>query len=131
MGATAELVLPGAEPEVVGHGLHERTARVPAEVLGTDRREVLTVRDLIDDAPSWERVVEAVRACGHPVYGDDPAGALARSLAHDLDSTARLVPGAATTYGFIPGLEDLRDRLTEIVTEAAPRAAEVPAHLRS
>ena len=131
VGATAELVLPGAEPEVVGHGLHERTARVPAEVLGTDRREVLTVRDLIDDAPSWERVVEAVSACGHPVYGDDPAGALARSLAHDLDSTARLVPGAATTYGFIPGLEDLRDRLTEIVAEAAPRAAEVPAHLRS
>ena len=131
VGATAELVLPGAEPEVVGHGLHERTARVPAEVLGTDRREVLTVRDLIDNAPAWERVVEAVRACGHPVYGDDPAGALARSLAHDLDSTARLVPGAATTYGFIPGLEDLRDRLTEIVTEAAPRAAEVPAHLRS
>ena len=131
VGATAELVLPGAEPEVVGHGLHERTARVPAQVLGTDRREVLTVRDLIDDAPAWERVVKAVRACGHPVYGDDPAGALARSLAHDLDSTARLVPGAATTYGFIPGLEDLRDRLTEIVTEAAPRAAEVPAHLRS
>ena len=131
VGATAELVLPGAEPEVVGHGLHERTVSAPAEVLGTDRREVLTVRDLIDDAPAWERVVEAVRACEHPVYGDDPAGALMRTLAHDLDSTARIIPGATTTYGFIPGLEDLRSRLAGIVAEAAPHAAEVPAYLRS
>ena len=38
--------------------------------------------------------------------GQDPAHALAGFLAHELDTTAKVIPGAATMYGFIPDMED-------------------------
>ena len=92
VGATAELVLPGAAPETVGHGLHERAVTVPGGASGAAGAgengarpggggarpggggEILTVRDLIDDEAAWSRVVDAV-AGKHPVYAEDPARA--------------------------------------------------------
>lgn len=128
VGSTARLELPGAEPETVGHGLHERTLTVPADVLGGDR-EILTVRDLIDDDAAWGRVIEAV-AGKHGAYMADPAATLTGFLKHELDTTARIVPGAATMYGFIPGMEAAAEALTAVIEEVAPRAGEVPAAQR-
>ena len=137
VGATAELVLPGGDPETVGHGLHERTVSAPAGGLGiedaggpgAERRGILTVRDLIDDRRAWGRVVEAV-AGTHPAYAKDPAAALMGFLTHELGSTARVVPGAATMYGFIPGMEQAAAALTAAIEEVAPGAVEPPAAQR-
>ncbi|MCL3789067.1 alpha-L-rhamnosidase, partial [Actinomyces sp. 187325] len=129
VGASAELALPGAEPETVGHGRHERTVTVPAEVLGRAGAPVLTVRDLIDDESAWARVVEAV-AGTHGAYMADPSSTLTHFLAKELSTTARIVPGAATMYGFIPGMEEVAAALTTTIDEVAPQAAEVPATQR-
>ena len=137
VGATAELVLPGGDPETVGHGLHERTVSAPAGGLGiedaggpgAERRGILTVRDLIDDRRAWGRVVEAV-AGTHPAYAKDPAAALMGFLTHELGSTARVVPGAATMYGFIPDMEQAAAALTAAIEEVAPGAVEPPAAQR-
>lgn len=129
VGATAELVLPGASPETVGHGLHERTVTVPGEVLGRGRA-VLTVRDLVDDEAAWERVVEAVRGT-HPMFSQDPAAALMKALRFELGSTARVLPAAATTYGFVPDLEAVRAALEGIIEDVAPQAPEPPAAQRT
>ncbi|QPL05278.1 MULTISPECIES: alpha-L-rhamnosidase [Actinomyces] len=129
VGARAELALPGAEPETVGHGRHERTVTVPAEVLGRSGAPVMTVRDLIDDEEAWTRCVEAA-AGTHGAYMEDPAATLTRFLTKELDTTARIVPGAATMYGFIPGMEETAAALTAVIDEVAPQAAEVPAAQR-
>ena len=125
-----ELVLPGAAPETVGHGLHERAVTVPGGASGAAGAgeggarpggggEILTVRDLIDDEAAWSRVVDAV-AGKHPVYAEDPARALAGFLTHELDTTARVIPGAATMYGFIPGMEEAASALEAVIAEVAP-----------
>ena len=146
VGATAELMLPGAAPETVGHGLHERAVTVPGgasgaagagEGGGADEGgarpggggEILTVRDLIDDEAAWSRVVDAV-AGKHPVYAEDPARALAGFLTHELDTTARVIPGAATMYGFIPGMEEAASALEAVIAEVAPAAPTPPAAQR-
>ena len=146
VGATAELVLPGAPPETVGHGLHERAVTVPGgasgaagagEGGGADEGgarpggggEILTVRDLIDDEAAWSRVVDAV-AGKHPVYAEDPARALAGFLTHELDTTARVIPGAATMYGFIPGMEEAASALEAVIAEVASTAPAPPAAQR-
>ena len=129
VGATAELVLPGAAPETVGHGRHERTVTVPAGLLGRAGAPILTVRDLMDDEEAWARVVAAV-AGKHGAYMADPAATLTRFLTKELSTTARIVPGAATTYGFIPGMEEVAAALTAVVEDIAPEAAEVPAAQR-
>ena len=140
VGATAELVLPGAAPETVGHGLHERAVTVPGGASGAvgaggggarpgEGGEILTVRDLIDDEAAWSRVVAAV-AGKHPVYAEDPARALAGFLTHELDTTARVIPGAATMYGFIPGMEEAASALEAVIAEVAPAAPAPPAAQR-
>ena len=140
VGATAELVLPGAAPETVGHGLHERAVTVPGGASGAvgaggggarpgGGGEILTVRDLIDDEAAWIRVVDAV-AGKHPVYAEDPARALAGFLTHELDTTARVIPGAATMYGFIPGMEEAASALEAVIAEVAPAAPAPPAAQR-
>ncbi|WP_218961732.1 hypothetical protein [Actinomyces ruminis] len=91
--------------------------------------EILTVRGLIDDEAAWNRVVEAVRG-KHGAYMADPAATLTGALAHELDSTARVVPGAATMYGFIPDMEAVKAALDAVIAEVAPNAAEVPAAQR-
>ncbi len=112
VGSTARIVLPGTEPETVGHGLHERTVGAPAESAGA---AIGTVRDLIDDEEAWRRTCEAVAASGHPAYADDPSGALTKLLTHELDSPVAVVPSAATMYGFIPGLEGVHKALFQVV----------------
>ena len=87
------------------------------------------MRDLIDDRRAWGRVVEAV-AGTHPAYAKDPAAALMGFLTHELGSTARVVPGAATMYGFIPGMEQAAAVLTAAIEEVAPGAVEPPAAQR-
>ena len=129
VGATAALVLPGAAPETVGHGRHERTVTVPAALLGRAGAPILTVRDLMDDEEAWARVVAAV-AGKHGAYMADPAATLTRFLTKELSTTARIVPGAATMYGFIPGMEEIAATLTAVVEDVAPEAAEVPAAQR-
>ncbi|SDN77740.1 alpha-L-rhamnosidase [Actinomyces ruminicola] len=127
VGASAELVLPGAAPEMLGHGLHERTVTVPQTRNGADA--IRTVRDLIDDESAWGRVVEAVRG-KHGAYMADPAATLTNFLKHELDSTVRVVPGAATMYSFIPGMEEARAALEAVISEVAPHAEPVPAAQR-
>lgn len=113
VGATARIVLPGAEPETVGHGVHERTVTLPAEAIG--RAAVRTVRDLMSDVDAWERTVAAARASGHPMYAQDPAVTLARLLRRELDAPVSMASAAATMYGFIPGMEGVREALEEAV----------------
>ena len=124
VGATAEVVLPGAPPETVGHGRHERTVTVPARAVDA-RGPILTVRDLLDDDAAWARVVKAVTGT-HPLYSGDPTGTLTGMLATNLDATARIVPAAATMYGFIPGMEQAAQALTEVIDHVAPRAGALP-----
>lgn len=128
VGASAEVCLPGGECVQVGHGLHEWTVTVPA--LEAAQRPILTVRDVIDDPQVWERVVEAVSGA-HPMFGQDPASTLTRMLKHELDSTAKVLPGAATVYGFVPGLEKVRAALDSVIEEVASQAAPVPAAQQS
>ncbi|MDU0348775.1 family 78 glycoside hydrolase catalytic domain, partial [Actinomyces sp. MRS3W] len=121
VGATAELVLPGAAPEMLEHGLHERTVSVPADVVGGSGA-IRTVRDLMDNAEAWEKVVEAAASGGHPVFAEDPAGALTGFLKRELDMPVTVIPGAATMYGFIPGMEGVAQALTAAVEQVAPHA---------
>ena len=124
VGATADIVLPGAPPETVGHGRHERTVTVPARAVDA-RGPILTVRDLLDDDAAWARVVKAVTGT-HPLYSGDPTGTLTGMLATNLDATARIVPAAATMYGFIPGMEQAAQALTEVIDHVAPQAGALP-----
>ncbi|WP_210729307.1 alpha-L-rhamnosidase [Actinomyces procaprae] len=128
VGASAELVLPGSAPETLGHGVHERTVSLPAQ-LRDGGRTIRTVRDLMDDDAAWARVVEAV-AGKHGAYMADPASTLTGFLTHELGSTVKVIPGAATMYGFIPGMEAVREALDAVIAEVAPEAAEVPAAQR-
>ncbi len=128
VGARAELVLPGSAPETLGHGVHERTVSLPAQ-LRDGGRTIRTVRDLMDDDAAWARVVEAV-AGKHGAYMADPASTLTGFLTHELGSTVKVIPGAATMYGFIPGMEAVREALDAVIAEVAPEAAEVPAAQR-
>ncbi|MDO4900501.1 alpha-L-rhamnosidase [Actinomyces sp.] len=128
VGASAELVLPGAAPETLGHGVHERTASLP-EQLRDGGRTIRTVRDLMDDDAAWARVVEAV-AGKHGAYMADPAATLTGFLTHELDSTARIVPWAATVYGFAPGMETMQQALDAVIAEVAPDAPKVPSAQR-
>ncbi len=123
VGASAELALPGTAPETLGHGLHERTVTLPAQ-LRDGVGQIRTVRDLMDDAAAWERVVEAVRG-KHGAYMEDPAATLTGFLTHELDSTTKVIPGAATMYGFIPGMEAAKAALEAVIAEVAPNAPEV------
>ena len=74
-------------------------------------------------------VVDAV-AGKHPVYAEDPARALAGFLTHELDTTAKVIPGAATMYGFIPGMEEAASALEAVIAEVAPTAPAPPAAQR-
>ncbi len=125
VGARATLELPGAEAETIGHGLHVRELDLPA----APETEILTVRDLIDDEDAWARVVAAV-AGTHGAYMRDPASTLTGFLKKELDTTARVVPGAATMYGFIPGMEAAAAALSTVIDEVAPRAPELPSAQR-
>ena len=87
------------------------------------------MRDLIDDEAAWSRVVAAV-AGKHPAYAEDPARALTGFLTHELDTTARVIPGAATMYGFIPGMEEAASALEAVIAEVAPAAPAPPAAQR-
>ncbi|MBM6980585.1 MAG: hypothetical protein I3J03_12845, partial [Actinomyces succiniciruminis] len=128
VGASAELVLPGSAPETLGHGVHERTVSLP-EQLRDGGRTIRTVRELMDDDAAWARVVEAV-AGKHGAYMADPAATLTGFLTHELGSTVKVIPGAATMYGFIPGMEAVREALDGVIAEVAPDAPEVPSAQR-
>ena len=64
------------------------------------------------------------------VYAEDPARALAGFLTHELDTTARVIPGAATMYGFIPDMEEAASALEAVIAEVAPAAPAPPAAQR-
>lgn len=114
VGATARIILPGVEPETVEHGVHERTVRVPEDVLGRPGT-VATVRGLMADTDAWQRAVTAVSSAGHPMYAQDPAVTLAKLLRRELDAPVSMAPAAATVYGFVPGMEEVRDALEKVV----------------
>ncbi len=122
VGAQAELVLPGAEAETVGHGLHERVVTLPASHAGSDAasRAVRTVRDLVDDPRAWQRLADAATQAGHPMYTRDAPVQLASLLRRELDRPVSVVAQAATVYGFVPGMEATRQALSEVVEGLAP-----------
>ena len=66
----------------------------------------------------------------HPAYAKHPAASLMGFLTHELGATARVVPGAATMYGFIPDMEQAAAALTAAIEEVAPGAVEPPAAQR-
>ncbi|WP_033338813.1 alpha-L-rhamnosidase [Catenuloplanes japonicus] len=102
-GTTATVHVPGAaRPLTAGPGRHEWT--VPDRV--TDQGPPRTIRELMDDAPLWNRVVAAA--------GDEAD--LAARLGPYLDHPAAELSDAATAHGFAPDAALLRARLDALLS---------------
>jgi alpha-L-rhamnosidase len=84
-GTTATVRLPAADPIDVRHGSH--TCTVPDPCAG-GRREITTVRDLIDDATLWDQAVALLVERG---LAGDAADVAARSAPY-LDAPATDLP---------------------------------------
>jgi alpha-L-rhamnosidase len=111
VGATAVVTLPGSGRREVRHGRHEWTLPDPyaqAEQAPTEP----DIRQLMDHAPSWDRLVSAAVASG--VAADEAA--LADRLTPYFDAPATTVVDAATADGFIPGA----DRMRALYSPAGP-----------
>jgi alpha-L-rhamnosidase len=112
VGSTATVYPPGEEPVDVGHGTHTFDVADPythpVELPGA-----ATVRDVLDAEPIWRRVVDAAVETG--TARDEPQ--VADRLGRYLDAPADQLVDALTAFGFVPGAEALRRRLTELLTE--------------
>ena len=118
VGATADVRVPGTPNTVrVGHGDHQWEVADPV----TDRREHrpdwfrCSVRDLLDDPLTWDRLVTAAHHSG--VAHDDTQ--VARMLTSYLDSPAAQVAQALAPDDRFPGAQDLRDQVAELLGERA------------
>ncbi|MDO4259266.1 MAG: family 78 glycoside hydrolase catalytic domain [Actinomycetaceae bacterium] len=111
VGSRATIEVAG-HSEVLGHGTFERSFTIDE-----GGAETGTIRALVDCPDTWEALVNAAKAGGHPIFAGDAAAALAKALSHELDSDPAVLPAAATTYGFIPGLEATREALAKVVTQ--------------
>jgi alpha-L-rhamnosidase len=104
VGASAVVRVPGQDHDLdVRHGTHEwrvpdpytQAVELPAEP---------SIRQLMDHAPSWDRLVAAAVESG--VAADEAA--LADRLERFFDAPAATVVDAATADGFIPGADRMR-----------------------
>jgi alpha-L-rhamnosidase len=98
VGATATVYVPGAGPETVGPGTHDREVADPCAAPEPPR----TVRDVLDDEPLWSRVVAAVP--------DRDEVAVAARLSRYLDVPAAGLVDVLAGHGF-PTADELRQRL--------------------
>ncbi|GAA0503024.1 alpha-L-rhamnosidase [Paractinoplanes deccanensis] len=115
VGARAVVLVPGDDHSVeVGHGRHSWTAADPYAQQSATPAD-LTIRQLMDHEPSWEKVLAAAREAG---VADDEA-VLADRLAPFLDAPAAEFVDAATAHGFIPGGSELAARLNTLLTTAS------------
>jgi len=104
VGASAVVRVPGQDHDLdVRHGRHEW--RVPDPYAPSSEMPAEpSIRQLMDHAPSWDRLVAA--AVESEVAADEPA--LAERLERFLDAPAATVVDAATADGFIPGADRMR-----------------------
>jgi alpha-L-rhamnosidase len=104
VGASAVVRVPGADHDrPVRHGRHEWRVPDPyAQAAGLPAEP--SIRQLMDHAPSWDRLVAAATESG--VAADEAA--LADRLARFFDAPAATVVDAATADGFIPGADRMR-----------------------
>ncbi|WP_250004192.1 family 78 glycoside hydrolase catalytic domain [Actinoplanes sp. M2I2] len=112
VGATATVHVPGRDQPVgVGHGRHEWVLEDPYAGEAARPAEP-TIRQLMDHAPSWAKLVAAAREAG--VAGGEAD--LADRLGRYLDAPATQFADAATAHGFIPGGDQLAARLTSLLS---------------
>ena len=115
VGAAAEVSLPGRDAFSVGHGTFEWRCPLDSAPSGPPR----TVRQLMDDADLWSRIVEAVIAAG--VGGmarvTDESSVADRMSAH-LDQPISVIPDALTLGGSADGRRRLVELLDELVGSA-------------
>ncbi|XVU21868.1 family 78 glycoside hydrolase catalytic domain [Actinoplanes sp. CA-054009] len=113
VGARALVLIPGEGHSVeVGHGKHSWTAEDPYDREATASTADLTIRQLMDHEPSWDKALAAAREAG---VADDEA-VLADRLAPFLDAPASEFVDAATAHGFIPGGNELAARLNTLLS---------------
>ncbi|MEV4347023.1 family 78 glycoside hydrolase catalytic domain [Actinoplanes sp. NPDC049596] len=113
VGARAVVLIPGAGHSVeVGHGRHSWTVDDPYGSLIAVPVD-LTLRQLMDHEPSWDKALAAAREAG---VADDEA-VLADRLAPFLDAPASEFVDAATAHGFIPGGNELAARLNTLLSQ--------------
>ena len=106
-GTTADLNVPGCERTTVGPGTHVLQVDPPADAT----RRPSTIRELMDQMPSWTAVVAIATATGLARDGRD----VARCMAHMLDSPAAAVADGILKGVPMPGEADLRSRLSELL----------------
>jgi alpha-L-rhamnosidase len=104
VGASAVIRVPGQDhDQEVRHGRHEWRVPDPyAQEVGTPAEA--SIRQLMDHAPSWDRLVSAAVESG-VAAGE---AALADRLTRFFDAPATTVVDAATADGFIPGADRMR-----------------------
>ncbi|MEU8818790.1 family 78 glycoside hydrolase catalytic domain [Actinoplanes sp. NPDC048796] len=113
VGARAVVTVPGAGHSIeVGHGKHSWTADDPYTQEASASTADLTLRQLMDHEPSWDKALAAAREAG---VADDEA-VLADRLAPFLDAPASEFVDAATAHGFIPGGNELAARLHTLLS---------------
>jgi alpha-L-rhamnosidase len=117
VGATAVVQVPGtAGPVEVRHGAHEwHVADAWAAADGLPAGA--TVRDVLDHAPAWRRVVAAASELG---FVDGEAAAAAQ-LAPWLDAPAAALVDALPPP-LRPGADALRERLADVLLAGAAAA---------
>ncbi|XVV09065.1 family 78 glycoside hydrolase catalytic domain [Actinoplanes sp. CA-131856] len=113
VGARALVLIPGEGHSVeVGHGKHSWTAEDPYAREASASTTDLTIRQLMDHEPSWDKALAAAREAG--VAADEAV--LADRLAPFLDAPASEFVDAATAHGFIPGGNELAARLNTLLS---------------
>nr|WP_221379529.1 family 78 glycoside hydrolase catalytic domain [Actinoplanes polyasparticus] len=115
VGATASVLLPGwSEPVDVRHGRHDWAVEDPyASEAGLPAEPC--IRQLMDHAPTWDKLVATAREAGVATGEADLADRLARYL----DAPATGFADAATAHGFIPGGDQLAARLTALLSPSS------------
>jgi alpha-L-rhamnosidase len=109
VGTTARVFLPGAgEPVAVGHGEHHWEVADPFP----QGRDLVTVRDVLDDPATWSAIVTAAVETGVAAEGEAQA---AGRLAAYLDAPASDVTRALSVQGSLPGTGALRHRVDAIL----------------
>jgi alpha-L-rhamnosidase len=112
VGSTASVYVPGAaEPIGVGHGLHEWEVSDPVSRMAPVDWSSATVRDLIDDAVTWQAVVDEAVAVG-VVSGDAQA---ARMVQAYFDAPASDVAQAFVDDERFPGGREIRSRVSAVL----------------
>jgi alpha-L-rhamnosidase len=107
VGVSARVDLPGSPGVVVRHGEHSWTMADPT-LQPVGAAALATIRDVLDDAGAWQRVVDASAP-----FAVDGATA-AKRLAPFLDSPIAELPEVMTLDEWAPEAFTLRERLTEI-----------------